>query len=203
MKKIINLSLIFTVVALAFSSANAFDIKYFPTSKTRPVVSHLPVEKGCKYDVVYNEYFREYSVNYICNGFNAPTVSTPVNTSVAQAPISIPVTVNNNYTNYTNTNTNYTNANSVNSSYNNSWGFSFPTNWYTPSWSYNWSMPSFSNLWSWDYYPDYSYVPYTAGYEYYYEPIYESSYPTFFSPSDYVYEYSNGPIPVYDYTYEY
>lgn len=66
MKKIQKAIILGTITFFVTSTALAATVDIKP-SKTKPNISNLKPDPGCKYIVEYNEFMKEYSVNQICN----------------------------------------------------------------------------------------------------------------------------------------
>jgi hypothetical protein len=163
---------------------------YIPPSKTKPDISRLKADPGCKYIVEYNEFVAEYSVNHICDVWQAYTLPKQLNTyTTTKAPVAQPVVqpvvvpvqaptypvyVNNVSNNYS-----------------------------VPTWGF--TMPSFSNWFSgfssWFYEP----VAYDIDVI---EPVYEIEEYSWYEPVEIVsydpgfdFEYNNYQDPGFDFNY--
>jgi hypothetical protein len=65
---------------------------YIPPSRIKPDISRLKADPGCKYIVEYNEFVAEYSVNQICDVWQAYTLPKQLNTyTTTKAPTVQPV----------------------------------------------------------------------------------------------------------------
>ncbi len=78
MKNIRNKALLIITLSLFAVSSTFAKGAYFAPSKTKPDISGLVADAGCKYVIDYNPFMQEYTVQHICNTISFPTVNTPV-----------------------------------------------------------------------------------------------------------------------------